>query len=144
MVKCVVWYHQCVHKPLVVPPFSVISELPPETFSYQNSLVTDDPTDSLGTRHALFKPAFPVKRVDTETATVACPFVTLASYEKGGKVLSKLRTTKNKISNLVADVVLANFLRRFQGQARDEPGNGVGISLETHCNMFTVSIAKNE
>ena len=88
MVECVIRYHQCVHKPLVLPLFVVISELPPETFSYQNSLVTRDPTDSLGTRHALFKPAFPVKRVDTETATVACPFVPLGSYDKVVKVLS--------------------------------------------------------
>ena len=117
MIKCVVWYHQCVHKPLVLPPLIVISELPPETFSYQNSLVTDDPTYPLGTRHALFKHAFPVKRVDTETATVACPFVPLGSYDKVRKVLFKLRTTKNEISDLFGDVVLANFLRRFQRQA---------------------------
>ena len=117
MIKCVVWYHQCVHKPLVLPPLIVISELPPETFSYQNSLVTDDPTYPLGTCHALFKHAFPVKRVDTETATVASPFVPLGSYDKVRKVLFKLRTTKNEISNLFGDVVLANFLRRFQRQA---------------------------
>ena len=138
-----VWYHQCVHKPLVHPPLIVISELPPETFSYQNSLVTDDPTYPLGTRHALFKHAFPVKRVDTETATVACPFVPLGSYDKVGKYCPNCGQQRTRFLIYLVTLFLRIFCVAFRGK-RDEPENGLGISLESHCNMFTVSIAKNE
>lgn len=72
-------YHQGVNKSLILPAFIVISELPPESFFEQQSLIAEDPSNSLGTRLTPGESAFPVKRVDAEAATVARPLVSLRS-----------------------------------------------------------------
>lgn len=72
-------YHHRVNKPLILPALIVISELPPESFFEQQSLVAEDSTNVLGTRLTPGKPAFPVKRIDAEATTVACPFIGLGT-----------------------------------------------------------------